>query len=559
MKQEIACRGTKADTALHVGSVPFDELPKQSRLFLQYQTDPLSLRRFYPSAVASHADIAENIPSVLENFTTDRSALCSALDEINREIEAGPAVFENIARLAEQDCVAVVTGQQAGLFTGPLYTIYKALSVVKAAECLRGRGFKAVPVFWAATEDHDFEEVSAALVPDRGSSIVRIASNVARKPDQPVGSIKLDSSIGSTVDSLFDALKPTEFTNEMRGLVENAWTEGVSFGRAFSRMISALMSDYGLVVVDPLHPGLKRLAAPIYVQAVRRSREIVEALVARSNELVDNGFEAQVAVDEDYFPLFYHSDTGERLSLRRTAKGTFSTRRERLEFTLDELAALAEKEPARFSPGVMLRPAVQDFILPTICYFGGRAEIAYFAQNSEVYRILERPVPTILHRQSFTVVEARHCRTLERYGLRFADLFRGIEDLLPQIVDEHLDRSTALTFAEVEEIVNAQLNRLDRELTGIDPTLAENLATRRRKIIYHIGALQRKFRSAQLKRDETIHRQIGSMFGDLVPGGHLQERSINVTYFLNRYGRRFIDWIYDAVDLDDTGHRVIYL
>jgi bacillithiol synthase len=202
---------------------------------------------------------------------------------------------------------------------------------------------------------------------------------------------------------------------------------------------------------------------------------------------------------------------------------------------------------------------VQDFLFPTVCYFGGGAEIAYFAQNSEVYRILDRPVTPILHRQSFTVVEAKHGRTLEKYGLSFTDLFAGMDAVLPRIVDKFIDPNTARIFAEAEEKINTELNRLDQTLSQMDVTLAANLATRRRKIIYHIGALRKKYHFRRAERDETIGRRVRNAFTALMPHGHLQERTLNAASFADRLGPAFIDIIYDSIDLDDKGHRVIYL
>jgi bacillithiol biosynthesis cysteine-adding enzyme BshC len=559
VEQEIACPGSNGNVILRTESVPFADIPGQSKLFLRYLDDPLSLKKFYPAAVSDHTQISERIPEVLSNYSTDRNALCDALDDINRAVGAGEKVFANISLLRDDDCVAVFTGQQAGLFTGPLYTIYKALSAVRAAECLRGRGFKVVPVFWVATEDHDFAEVAEAYVLDASSGLERVESAATHNENEPVGSVKLDSSVSSTISDLFASLRSTEFSAEVRQLVENAYCKGTGFGTAFGKLLAALTAEYGLIIVDPLHRELKRLAAPIYREAILRSRDIVDALLQRDAEIKAAGFEPQVAVGEDYFPLFWHSVDGQRLALRSTSNGTFKARAVNREFTIETLAATAEKEPWRFSPSVVLRPVVQDFLFPTRCYFGGGAEISYLAQNSEVYRCLDRPVTTILHRQSFTVVEARHQRTMEKYELRFRDLFEGFENLLPRIVDEFLDRGTARTFAEVEEVINTQLNRLDRELSDIDPTLAANLATRRRKIIYHIAALQKKFRRFEIEKDETVRRRIESLFVSLLPKGALQERTLNVAYFLNQYGPRFVDWMYRASDLGDRSHRVIYL
>ena len=559
MEREIACPGSNGDVVLRAESIPFSEIPGQSKLFTQYQNDPLSLKRFYPSAVASHTGIADRIPEVLESFDTDRGILCDALEGINRQLGAHNKSFENIELLRDPDCVAVVTGQQAGLFTGPLYTIYKALSAIRGAECLRGRGFKAVPVFWAATEDHDFEEVSEAFVLDASSHLAQIRSNVNHLVGLPVGRIRLDASIDADIESLFGTLNRTEFSPRLRELVENAWKEGGTFGTAFGMSIAALLSRYGLVLLDPLHKELKRLASPVYLRVIERADEIVEAVRSRNDELISAGYEAQVAVTEDHFPLFWHSDDGKRIPLRRASADVYKAKEGGRDFHREELKKIAANEPERLSPNVLVRSAVQDHILPTVCYFGGGAEVAYFAQNSEVYRILDRPVTTILHRQSFTVVESKHSRTLNAYGLGITDLFRGLEALLPEIVDMHLDRNTAKTFGEVEEVINTQLNRLDRELSAVDTTLAENLATRRRKIIYHIGALRSKFRKVQLKKDETIDRRVESLFEALLPNGGLQERKLNITYFINRYGPRFIDWMYNAADLDDRSHRVIYL
>jgi bacillithiol synthase len=558
MEQEIACPGSNGDVVLRAESIPFSQVPGQSRLFLAYQSDPLSLTKYYPSAVVSHTQISERIPEVLSNYTTDRTALCDALEETNRQIGAGQKVFEHISLLHEPDAVAVVTGQQTGLFTGPLYTIYKALSAARAAECLRGRGFKAVPVFWAATEDHDFAEVNEAFLVDADGELTRIATDLISN-GQPVGAIALDPSINATVDSLFGAVRATEFTPDLKTLVSDAWQAGSTFSEAFERMLATLTSEFGLIVIDPLHPTMKRLAAPICADATRKAKEIADALFVRSHELTVDGFEPQVAIEAGYFPMFWQAGDGTRVAIRQTEDGTFRTKDKAREFSVDGLTHSIEDDPTRFSPGVMLRPVVQDFILPTVCYFGGGGEIAYFAQNSEVYRVLRRPVTTILHRQSFTVVEAKHQRTLKRYGLEFTDIFRGFGALLPEIVDRYLNKDLATTFAEVEEKINTELNRLDRELSHLDPTLAENLANRRRKIIYHLGALRGKAQRASLQKDEMVNRQLTAIFNELMPHGGLQERTLNVTYFLDQYGPRFIDWIYRAIDLNDNGHRVVYL
>ena len=560
MKQEIICPCPTGNVVLQTESLPFSEVPHQSKLFIDYQNNPLELKKYYPLAVESHTQISQRIPEVLENYKADRNMLCDVLEEMNKSCNASEKTLENIKLLRDEDCVAVVSGQQAGLFTGPLYTIYKALSAVKMTECLTARGFKAVPVFWIATEDHDFEEVSKVSVINLLGALVEIKNEPKRCYENlPVGYVNLDDSIKPSIDELFDELPHTEFTDELRNLVEKTWKSGVDYGDAFARLLTDFLGKYGLIVLCPLDVRLKKLATPVYVDAIRKSDEIVSALRERSEELENAGYHAQVLVTEDYFPLFWQSKDRTRHSLKKSASGTFKTKDIEREFTLEELAEIASQEPQRFSPSVVLRSVVQDFLLPTICYFGGAAEIAYFAQSAEVYRILERPVTPIFHRQSFTIVESKHAKTLKKYNLKLKDLFVGIENLTPQIVEEHLNREMGEMFAEVDGNINAELNRLNQKLSEIEPTLAESLAHRRRKIAYHISNLRTKFHNAQMRKDEIISHQIETALNSLVPNKHLQERTLNANSFINLHGLYLIDWIYQAIDLDDKEHRIIYL
>jgi hypothetical protein len=161
-------------------------------------------------------------------------------------------------------------------------------------------------------------------------------------------------------------------------------------------------------------------------------------------------------------------------------------------------------------------------------------------------------VTTILHRQSFTVIEAKHARTLEKFELKFTDLFAGLDALLPRIVDRFVNPSTARLFADTEDEINIELNRLDEELSRIDPTLSANLATRRRKIMYHISALRTKFRRVQVDRDEMIGRRLRDLFASVLPDGKLQERVLNVSSYTDRFGAAFVNSVYDSIDLSDA-------
>ncbi len=213
---ETACYSTPEESGLRVESVPFERIPNQSRLFLEYLRDPLALREFYPSAVRFHHELPARAPEVLAAYQTDRNLLCDALADMNAAWGAGSETLKNIEQLRAADCVAVVSGQQAGVFSGPLYTIYKALSAVKLAGCLTQRNTKAVPVFWMATEDHDFIEVAKAELIARDCRLAQVeVSSELHQENQPVGRVVIDSSINNVLERLFELLPTSEFTPDL--------------------------------------------------------------------------------------------------------------------------------------------------------------------------------------------------------------------------------------------------------------------------------------------------------------------------------------------------------
>jgi len=468
--------------------------------------------------------------------------------------------LENVERLRQPNSVAVVTGQQAGIFTGALYTIYKAISTIKAAACYRGRGINAVPVFWIATEDHDFAEIAETFVQNRNGCLSKITMSAAPETaGLPVGKIVLDDSINESVEHLFAELPKTEFSDEVENLVREAYQPGKNVGDAFALVMSRLFGEYGLVLFDPLDEKLKQLAAPLYLEAIEKSAEITTALLGRNRELEADGYHAQILVEESSFPLFWLDEAGKRHALRRGAGGKLFAKGDEKQFEIDELKELAQNSPERLSPNATLRNVVQDYLLPTAVYFGGAAEIAYFAQNSAIYKTLNRPVTPVRHRASLTVVERKHARTMEKYELNFVDLFEGKEKISAQIVERFLNREAAQVFAEVEENINAQLDSLDRELVKDVPTLAANLANRRRKILWHVGALRKKYHRAEILKDEIARRRLENLFTALLPHKALQERTLNVNTFLNFYGFNFIDWIYETIETDKENHQILYL
>ena len=551
------CQDLEAAADEMTDALRFTEIPRTTRLFNDFLYDYSKVGRFYSDYGRSVEPLADHARRIgAQEF--DRKRVPDALERINRQAGSSELTFKHIEMLRRPGSVAIVTGQQAGLFTGPLYTIHKALTVIKLAACLRDQGVEAAPVFWIATEDHDYEEVNHCKVVDREGHLAQIRYEASgHKPDEPVGSVSLCPAISQTIDELIARIAPSEFMPAIEQDLRESYAEGVGFADAFARLMARLFRDYGVVLLDPLDQELKQVAAPLYAKAMEKSSEIATALVERSGELEAAGYHAQIHVSDDMVPLFIMDD-GRRAAITQHGD-RFSVKGSSNSFTREELVELATRCPNCFSPNVTLRPVVQDFLLPTAAYIGGPAEIAYFAQLQVVYQTLDRQQPCVLPRASFTIVEGRHQKTMKKYGLELRDFFDGLHPAVTKVVEQSLDRDTSNAFTETERVLNEHLDRLRSALERTDKTLSDPLETSRAKMMYQLEHLRTRFIHSSAHREETAYRQVERAFTTLYPDKNLQERELNVYYFLSRYGPSLLGDLYEAADLGFSNHKIVYI
>lgn len=550
------CKDLEAAADRLADALRFTSIPRTSRLFNDFLYDYEKVARFYASCGRSVSPLAEHARKVgAQGF--DRVRVPDALERINRRAGSSELTFRHIEMLRHPGSVAIVTGQQAGLFTGPLYTIHKALTVIKLASCLREQGVEAVPVFWVASEDHDYEEVNHVRLVDQEGRLKEIRYEPSdRPPDVPVGRVLLTDNISEAIDEFVSQLPPSEFMPEIERDLREAYAPGTGFADAFAKLMARMFRDYGVVLIDPLDEGLKQVAAPLYSRAIEKSGEIARALVGRSRELEEAGYHAQVKVSEDMVPLFI-LDEGRRVALVEH-EGRFWVKGSNRSFDSQELADLARRCPNCFSPNVTMRPVVQDYLLPVASYVGGPAEVAYFAQLRAVYETLERQEPCVLPRASFTIIEGRHQKTLQKYNLKVEDFFEGLHPAITKVVEESLDRGTSQTFDETERVFNEQLDRLDESLRQADSTLADSVKRAKEKVLYQIEHLRTRFVHASARREEAAFRQVERAYTTLFPNKNLQERELNAYYLLSRYGHNLIEELYEAADIGYSNHRLLY-
>jgi bacillithiol synthase len=551
------CKDLEAAADELTDAVRFTEIPRTSRLFNDFLYDYKKVSRFYTNYGRSVEPLADHARRIGQQ-QFDRKRVPDALERINRRVGSSELTFKHIDMLRRLGSVAIVTGQQAGLFTGPLYTIHKALTVIKLAQCLRDQGVEAAPVFWVASEDHDYDEVNHCRVIDRDGHLKQIRYEASgHKADEPVGRVELCEGINANIDELVASLAASEFMPSLERDLRESYAPGVGFADAFARLMARLFRAYGVVLLDPLDEELKQVAAPLYIEALEKSSDIARALVARSRELDEAGYHAQIHVSDDMAPLFI-MDEGRRAAITQH-EGRFTVKGSGRSFSIDELVELATRCPDCFSPNVTLRPVVQDYLLPTAAYVGGPAEIAYFAQLRAVYETLGRQEPCVLPRASFTIVEGRHQKTMKKYGLELQDFFEGLHPAVTKVVEQSLDRNTADAFTETERTLNERLDKLKEALKQTDSTLSDPLETARSKMMYQVEHLRTRFIHASAHREQTVYRQIERAATTLCPDKNLQERELNVYYFLSRYGPTLIEELYDAAELGFSNHKIIYL
>jgi bacillithiol synthase len=539
-------------------TISFDQIPRTSRLFNDFLYNFDRVSRFYQPGGLDVSALRARAPKVAaQSFSRD--AVADALADQNAQVGATDRTFANIERLRQKDSVVVITGQQAGLFTGPLYTIFKALTAIKLAEHLRAQGLNVVPMFWVAAEDHDFEEVNHTRLINREGQLVTITyAGGSPKEGRPVGHVKLNEKIGSNIDEVIAALPESEFMPRLVEDLRDSYKAGANFADAFSAMMMRLFGKFGVVLINPLDDRLKAVAGEIYARAVSNAPEFASRILDASAQLEASGYHAQVYANAEASPLFM-LDEGRRTAMTRRDDGRFYLKGSEKSFGASELLDTVQRCPSCFSPNVTLRPIVQDFLLPTLAYIGGPAEIAYFAQLRPNYGLLDRIDPVTLPRASFTLIEKRHAKTMSKYDVKFSDLFAGFEEVMRTVVERSLDQNTATAFDETEKVFNEKLDELNASLVAVDPTLADALKGGREKILYQIQNLRTRFIHNRSKRDETAKQQVERLFAALYPNKNLQEREINVFYFLARYGYELIDRIYDEVEVGSRDHKLINL
>jgi bacillithiol biosynthesis cysteine-adding enzyme BshC len=534
----------------------YREIPGQNQLFVRYLYDFDRVRAWYPAGALDLDRLKERSTQVLSARSYPREALADALEKFNREVGSGAPTLAQIQKLREPATVAVVTGQQVGLFGGPALAVYKAITAVRLAGLLVEQGISAVPVFWLASDDSDFQEASSTFFLDEDGGLLKMSHAAPADPQRMVGDVPLDGlepmlekvaerSVGLSRDETLAGLRAT-------------YSPGRTFRHAFGAWMALVFRDHGLILHDALSTGLKRFLTGAYQTAISRREAILAALGERKADLERAGLSAQVHVDGDESLLFRLS-SGRRYKIE--ARGARYRVRDggAAEVTGKRLEEWIAEEPEGFGPNVLLRPILQDHLFPTVAYVGGPAEVAYFAQVNAIAPLWSA-APLVAPRAGITLVDAKAQRLLSKYKLGVKDVIGSTpEDLIRRLARDSEAGAMIGRFDKLESTIGTEVEAMATEIARMDPTVADRLGRSRRKMLYQLNRSRERFIRSHASRASDLERHVRFLHSSLYPHQGLQERVLNFNHFLALEGPGLVGRILEAVKPFCKEHQILYV
>jgi bacillithiol synthase len=454
-----------------------------------------------------------------------------------------------LTRLREPGAIAVTTGQQPGLFTGPLYTIYKALSTAALARILERQWHRpVVPVFWVAGDDHDFAEASqTSWIASDGA--LRTASLPPRSPEAPLTPMyrqRLGAAISEVLDTLAADLPPSEFREWTLDWLHRHYQPDATVAQSFGGALAELLAPAGVACLDSTHPAIKRAAARHLVRALGLARELDRDLQDRAHELQTASINPGVPVGDGATLVMLEGAQGrDRLVV---SNGGFMTRRGREQFDLDALQRLAAAEPERLSPNVLLRPVIESALLPTVAYLAGPGELTYLALTPPIYQRMRISRQPTLPRWSGLLIEPRVERVLQKFGLDVSDLMEPPGALEARLIRSQLPDQTVRALATLRTAIETGYETLGKSAADIDPTLARPVQGAKHQALAGLQDTEKKLVQHLKRRQEVELGQITKARTLVLPDNKPQERVLTIAPFLARYGPGLIFEMREAIE-----------
>ncbi len=500
-------------------------------------------------------DSFQDQAKLLDGRRYDRKRLAEILAAQNRGYSAGPRTMARIEALRDPRAVVVVGGQQAGLFGGPLYTLYKALTVLALSARLEPVLKRpVVPVFWIASEDSDLAEVNHVSFTGASGALVGVSLGGRTGDKLPVSRIPLGPGIRAALARLQAELPEGPLTDDLMGSLSRAYVPEAAYPAAFGAWMQDCLKELGLVLIDPSDTGLKQMAAGLFAREIEEKGPVSRAVLKQAEKLRERGYRVQIDLREDMLTLFSQDPAREAIAV---ADGGFQLKSSGRRATSAELLARLSNDPGSFTPNAVLRPLFQDTILPTLAAVLGPSELAYWAELPTAYAEMGLPMPVLFPRASFTLMEPKVERLLEKHGISFDDIVRHREKILDVLAAREIPDSLMAGLRDARERSRETWAAIAEEAGAFEKTLKPTAENAARAFSFRLDRLERKIVKAAKRKNDLLQNHCGRILASLWPEGGLQERSLILPPFIARYGKGVMDLVLERMDPFAAEHRIV--
>lgn len=535
-------------------SISFRRLPEVNPIFIDYVEDFERLRSYFQE---DYRQPVRSWESLKDFSNTVKEDLVEGLLGDAERWKYHRNAVENIKKLRNADTLAVITGQQAGLFGGPLYTYYKALSAVVWARRIHEQtGRPTIPVFWMETSDHDFFEINYIRLLDLdGEEVTLSLTNPPEEKRRVVGSITFNGEIEQLIHRLWNLLPANTYRGPLLEFLSTIYQPGANVGSGFAQLYNYLFGEDGLVIFDAENALCKKAVVPLLDRVLMLSDELNNRLQETTDAICGAGYPAQIQPQNDRLQLFFKSGNV-RVPISRDGILLHAGSPPE-EVGIEELRRRAASGPELFLPKVSIRPIMQDYLFPTAAFVAGPSEIAYFAQLKPLYEVLNVKMPVIIPRLSLTLIETKINKILEKFNFTPEQLRMSAQDLVREHLENDPSNDLVGLFAQARKKWAEIGEDLTLGLMRIDPTLQHPLEKTIMRWQQGLNNLEEKARNALARKNETAISQIHKCCSHLAPSGHLQERRFSLQYYLARYGRALGRHILSQVKIDKFRHQLV--
>lgn len=533
-------------------------LPKMNSLVSDYVAGEKKARAYFDYDFTDHHAYL-NRRLELRDQQFPREALADHLYEFNKQFTTHPNVFNNIEKLRLNDCTVVITGQQAGFLTGPLYTIYKAISTIQHAKSLEKElNTPVIPVFWVAGEDHDYQEINHIWLLENNRLIKKKYTEIYNDK-RPVSAIQFDKhAMNQWIEAVFRSFGESENTKTILQLLHEKLESSTTVTEFFIHIMASFFDESGLIFIDSAHDSLRKIESPFFKAMIERNNEIREAFQIQSKALEDDGYPIGVQAEDQCAHVFYHHQ-GER-QLLYVNEQQFVDKDSIVSLSQTDLKRICDESPERLSNNVVTRPLMQELLFPTLAFVAGPGEMTYWAQLKGVFSIFGRHMPPVIPRMHATIVDKKVNKMLKTFGLSLQSVFaNGVKPYRGEWFEKQKGKDVDLLFTEAKHAIDLVHSKIRKYAWETSHNLGQISEKNRLLIMRQLDYMKNRVEKEHEDRHSQELAQFDQLEAIIVPHDGLQERVWNIFYFINEYGFDFIRSLMIDHPFQEPKHYIFHL